>query len=218
MYSLPNKAPSWRVTDIYEKHYASKAKDQREYLVRMAYSFLQPKASLEELGWLERIIEKFSGTVPPDYFPEDCHVTAMISPFHVERLVRAYWIDIIRYKEYHYNPANPDVDYAKYADEIHNGGDMRRLGHDKIAAYLVKWILKSQPIQVDLGEMTDTKDPKLNDLIWYVNCYFALVIACDQLKVNLASLDASLRSDLLYHFRFRPYDESAFTHIFKSLM
>ena len=217
MPDLPSQAPSWRYTSIYEDHYAEKADKQRKFLTEVAYQFLEPQAFLETRGLWEKVKAKLSQSNLHNYFPEGSGIEAVVSPFHIERLSRAYFIDIIRYKEYHYNPKDEGVPYDEYVAKIHSGDDKRRLGPDKIAAFLVKWILRSQPIQVEISRNANLKDPRLNDLIWYVNIYFALFVAAEKLQVPLKSLDRKQRLDLLHHFRFRTFDESAFILLFKSI-
>lgn len=87
-------------------------------------------------------------------------------------IVRSYFFDTIRYKEYHFDPKNPDefkneVDQKKAAGLLKEFGvsqvqdldplspEWTRLVHDcvrinksKVAAFTVKWILRYKPISV----------------------------------------------------------------------
>lgn len=213
MALLPKAAPSWRYKDIFEKYYEKKYKEQQDTLMNIAYQFLAPREFFKEKGLLGRL----KSIAAKDYFSKKSKIEAIISPFHIERLSRAYFIDIIRYKEYHYNPKKEDVSYEDYVKEIHSGEDMQRLGPDKIAAYLVKWIVKAQPIQVEIPEDAELKDPQLSDRIWYVNTYYALLVACEFLEFSIGTIDKKFRLDLIHHIRFRAYDENSLVLLFRTM-
>ena len=96
MVDFPTRSPSWRYADIYKKYYASKAKEQQKFLIKTAHQFLTPKQYLREVNLYEKLIKIIKLDDFKDYFPPRYGINAVISPFHVERLSRAYFIDIIR--------------------------------------------------------------------------------------------------------------------------
>lgn len=87
-------------------------------------------------------------------------------------IVRSYFFDTIRYKEYHFDPKSPDLykdpeDQKKVRDLLREFGVERveeldplspewtqlvhkcvRINKSKVAAYTVKWILRYKPISV----------------------------------------------------------------------
>ncbi|SLM31129.1 hypothetical protein MTBBW1_2720006 [Desulfamplus magnetovallimortis] len=99
----------------------------------------------------------------------------------VFNVVASYYDDIDRIKQYHAS--------IKLAD------------FHKIAAFTAKWIVHLRPIQINEGQLTNSKDKKL-----LVNEYFALYVITVILGIqDVLSIPASLRYNLLYMFRYRHF-------------
>jgi hypothetical protein len=145
---------------------------------------------------------------------------ASLKEFCIKRLTDAYFIDVIRYKEYHLSPKSVDgVKHGSMTEPwtaaLHNQETGSKINDPKIAALTVKWLLRYQPISLKgLLPYEDIPETALRKAE-FINESFALAHASSVLKVS--GLSEKLVGDLLYHFKYRPYDERHFFIIFDVL-
>jgi hypothetical protein len=151
--------------------------------------------------------------------------------------IRSYFFDVIRYKEYHFDPkiekapveikemmvngdafniANMDPLSADWARLVHTTVN---INSSKVAAYTVKWILKNKPVSVmSLKQSIGSISPDLsldsevssNPIIANINEYYALHCALLSLGIDVARVSQKTIDELIYYFRFRNFEESAY--------
>ncbi|MFV0410177.1 MAG: hypothetical protein ACK5LJ_10930 [Paracoccus sp. (in: a-proteobacteria)] len=218
MRAFPSQKPSRRYTAIFKDYYEKKSQEQIRYLDDMAELFLFPESALENKKgrWAKAWDYVSSKPKVRDYFSSDS-IGAYACPFHLVNISKAYFIDIIRYKEYHYNPEEENIPYEEYAKAIHGGEKPRRLDADKRAAFLIKWILKTQPIQVELSKDADLDSYDNQNQVWYVNEHFSLFVLWQTIGVKEKKVPEKEQLALLHQFRYRPYDENIFSLTFKKI-
>lgn len=136
----------------------------------------------------------------------------------VAEAIRSYFLDVIRYKEYHFNPEHTgekpsDIDpFSKeWVEKIHKG---KRINANKVAALTVKWLLMYKPVSVhrDLEKVTSEEE---NYLTTHINEFFALSLGLYALGLSIQDLDSEIVREIIYNLRFRDYDEGAYFMIFK---
>jgi hypothetical protein len=187
---------SLRIEAIIREYYAERAKKKWLSLKGHAFSYL---SSVEGL-------KNFS---------------ASLDPIAVEQLCDAYFIDVVRYKEYHSTPDKPDIkpfseDWAFHLHSEHSG---KRVKFSKIAALTVKWLLKYHPIvlQLDKGVSVSSLPSQERRTASFINEAFALSYSLDIIKVEFSKIDPKECEDLLYHFKYRNYDERHFFLLYEYL-
>lgn len=206
--------PSDKYQVIYKTYYSERYDDRyaqlRETFDRLVYPTLVIK---KNSGW-GKVKSLFSKDIS-DLFSENDEVFAEINPLLAEQVVKAYLIDLIRYKEYHYNPRDANLKFDDYAKAIHQDSEeARRLDRDKATAFLVKWILKIKPIQITLGKDFDFKNDTLVNKVNYINTDFALMIAANMLRIDFSQVPSKQRIMLRHQFQYRPFDENIFSMLF----
>lgn len=155
-------------------------------------------------------------------------------------IVRSYFLDTIRYKEYHFDPkavekiqsenvraeviaalarmgveSLDDLDplSADWSELVHRSVN---INSSKVAAYTVKWIIRYKPISVvrlnaaaSNGEsLPEIKKPQ--SFLTNINEQFALHSALLTLGIDATQVSQKKIDELIYCFRFRPFDESAY--------
>lgn len=147
-------------------------------------------------------------------------------------VVRSYFLDVIRYKEYHFDP---DPDAIKKSDEgyyvwgqaensefidplsekwtelVHRGVN---INGNKVAAYTAKWILKFKPISVLTNSEADVNNiksiPNQSHILNFINEYYALYCVLAALEIDAKLIDPRKIEELIYTFRFRNFEEKSF--------
>ena len=195
---------SKRVQKIYEKHYADREAQRFENL----YLIFDTLA-----GYVEA--SNFGAKLEIDYLT-------------LAEIIRSYFLDTIRYKEYHFDPkfGEGSEELAKFG--IASVEDLDALSPEwtglvhsqvninasKVAAYTVKWILRYKPISVIC-----TRDQVLqgypsieisHPFLANINEFYALHCACLALEVDMSDVSKQKIDELIYCFRFRAFDESAY--------
>ena len=150
-------------------------------------------------------------------------------------IVRSYFLDTIRYKEYHFDPKADAENFIAVLEGLGGGGleeidplspqwtelvhRSANINSSKVAAYTVKWILRYKPIAVISDGSNGLIDPnadlypsagKGSFLLSNINEHFALQSAFLALGVDAAKVPADRIRELIYCFRFRSFDESAY--------
>jgi hypothetical protein len=143
-----------------------------------------------------------------------------ISSSKILRLCQSYYLDIIRYKEYHMSPkikegiALPEPYSKEWAELIHHEKLGSKINPPKIAAFTSKWFLKSLPIYII---PKDTPKEKLEKQIFAINEQFLVKHVCDLMKIDIQVLDPSEIKNLIYAMKFRNFDEAAYILIYTAL-
>lgn len=158
-------------------------------------------------------------------------------------IVRSYFLDTIRYKEYHFDPKNPSQyqsaeDSQRVAERLKEFGVDRvedldplsaewtqlvheciRINRSKVAAYTVKWILRYKPISVwkasskEGSTRASQELPEIyvpSPLLTNINEEFAYLCALTALELDARLVPKKKQDELIYCFRFRPFDESSY--------
>jgi hypothetical protein len=184
---------SSRIEYIYREYYYEKARARHHALIQYADLFLKNL---------------------PIYNKCNCRVDFQ----KMVALVDSYFLDVIRFKEYHFQPKLPngtvDVFSKDWMDYVHRE---KLLHPSKVGALLSKWILKYSPIIIipKSEELISQDDAKI---ICSANAGFALNFSLSSMGVSQEDIDKETASDVLYHFRFRNYEDRSFFLIYNSVM
>ncbi|MBU3259992.1 hypothetical protein KPG71_08310 [Roseovarius sp. PS-C2] len=155
-------------------------------------------------------------------------------------IVRSYFLDTIRYKEYHFDAKDlKSISNEALAQEV--AATLQRFGVDsidkldplspewtelvhnsvninasKVAAYTAKWILKYKPISVIMvsGEQgvkaSLPQVVKPHPFLTNINEEFALHCALLVLGIKAEQVPQKKIDELIYCFRFRDFDELSY--------
>jgi hypothetical protein len=199
---------SKRTKAIYERYY----EDREAQRFANLYSIFTKLAANVEAGNLDAKLE--------------------IDYLRLAEIVRSYFFDVIRYKEYHFNPEDEDVEgllktfgklslaevdplSPEWTELVHRTAN---INSSKVAAYCVKWILRYKPISVISTKRTvgNIYVPGVqsviggpNSFLSNINELFALHTALVALEIDAVSIPQRKLDELIYSFRFRSYDEAA---------
>ena len=137
-----------------------------------------------------------------DHLPDS--FIAVTSSDRIKHAVYSYFMDVIRYKEFHFNS--------------YDGGDIHdnKINNYKIAAFTIKWILKVKPIFITPPKDYETND-KENAEINLINEQFCFSHALDILKIPADSLTPEVHDSFIYHLHYRNFDEATFFLLLETL-
>jgi hypothetical protein len=143
-------------------------------------------------------------------------------------LVRSYFLDVIRYKEYHFDPDRNSSEFSSVAkslgiesEEALTGIDplssewtelvhsTANINRSKVASYTAKWILAYKPVSL-LNVGSEITPLPGSIFLSSINEYYALNCALFALEIPAASVQDSKIDEIIYSFRFRKYDEAAY--------
>lgn len=180
------KPLSKRVLYIFKTYYADEAKKRLENFLTMADAFMQ-----------EQTFEFDS------YF---------IDSNRLVKAVDSYFLDVIKYKEYHFDSNDTNDIYGEdWIIAIHK---RKKINDSKVAAFTAKWLLKTMPIYIN----PLPTQLILDDYACHINESFALQCALYCLVgKNFASIDSDDYDKLFYDFKYRPFDERAYFSRFELL-
>lgn len=192
---------SARVREIYKEHYEPREPQRFETLVEV----------------FNRISDVVEATHPGSKVVMDYAA--------LSEAVRSYFLDTIRYKDYHFDPdeAGDEIKAAmtKYGvaslasleplspEWTHILHSTVNINGSKAAAYMVKWILRYKPISVLSDETEYSKRPQ-STIVASINEIFALNCALLELGIDSAGVSQKKLDELIYCFRFRPFDEASY--------
>lgn len=195
---------SKRMQIIYERHYADREAQRFENLYL--------------------IFHKIAGYVEAS----DWGAKLEIDYLALAEIIRSYFLDTIRYKEYHFDPkcevgsqALAELGVASidavdplspaWTDLVHSEVNINA---SKVAAYTVKWILRYKPISIICTKpQTPESQPTIDvshPFLTNINEYFALHCALVALGASIDEISKHKIDELIYCFRFRAFDESAY--------
>lgn len=199
-------AASLRVRYIFEKYYRNKARDLAWALYAHAGAYFSDYA-------------KFKGLQKHVYL------------YEFKKISEAYFIDIIKYKEYHITSKDFSEEIPtgeKWDDSIHGSRDGMYLNDAKRAAFLAKWLRVSTPVLVYPNKKNDGTELKQINItqgegIWYASTSFTISFIINVvLQIDLAKLPRKVEQKslkaLFYHLRYRSYDERHFIMLFDSAL
>lgn len=157
----------------------------------------------------ERRFENLSfifGALAKSVKSKDPNLEVYIDYHKLSELIRSYFIDVIRYKEYHFN-GKPGVDpFSKeWVDQVHK----KNINASKVAALTCKWILGYKPIVVVSKASPGTISP-VSNVIANINEHFAFNVALYALGVDIADVPDERIEEIIYNFRFRRFEEGAY--------
>jgi hypothetical protein len=195
---------SKRVQVIYERHYADREEQRFENL----YLIFDTLAAYVEAS-------NFGAKLEIDYLA-------------LAEIIRSYFLDTIRYKEYHFDPkCEPDSEAlaklgtasiedidplsSAWTELVHSKVNINA---SKVAAYTVKWILRYKPISVICTRTDEVeRQPSIelsHPFLVNINELYALHCAFLALDVDANKISKQKIDELIYCFRFRAFDESAY--------
>lgn len=167
--------------------------------------------------YYEKARERFEFIVQySDFFLESLHfdekVDGQIIYLNVEAFITSYFLDVIKFKEYHFN--FPDGDGPEVDRKVHGE---KLLNASKVGAFTAKWLLKYKPIVLlpkadivlDTFEQRDIQDAPF---------ILALNIALRSMGVDPREVPEDTYKQLLYHFRFRDYEDRGMILYFDLLL
>lgn len=131
-----------------------------------------------------------------------------VDEVRIYHIAKSYFYDVIRYKEFHFSPANGMAD----EDTIHFAPDKdgRQIDAPKQAAFMVKWLVRVKPLMIDnvsgAGLTTLQKE-----LCVTLNEHFALSYASAVLELVFS---AEQIETFVYQLHYRHIDESLLERLF----
>jgi hypothetical protein len=160
--------------------------------------------------------------------PKDKRFRVLLDEARLAEIIRSYFLDVIRYKEYHFDPNDEDKSFSKHLarlglssiDEVSPlSPEWTELVHvtsnihsSKVASYTAKWILIYKPISV-ISPSSEFSKEAVNPLVASINEYYALLCALFALEIKAENVDPKRIDELIYAFRFRKFEESAYFSI-----
>ncbi len=141
------------------------------------------------------------------YKPNRFGVDLVVDLEKLAQVVQSYFLDVIRYKEYHFTvgvEADPlSLDWIR---EIH---EYKRVNSSKVAAFSTKWILRHRPISYKKVEFLGAAGGCQDIHLEFINEHYALLLTCQALGIVLRDINPNKYSELLYYLRYRNFDEVA---------
>lgn len=141
----------------------------------------------------------------------------------LSEMIRSYFLDVIRYKEYHLDPKLTDIESTEGVNHLSEAWSEKlhcssKINVSKVAAYTVKWILRYKPISVlytdaesiNFNDVDSVPKKKTGDMLANVNEYYALHVAFLLLDIEASEVSDKTSDELIYCFRFRAFDESSY--------
>jgi hypothetical protein len=129
----------------------------------------------------------------------------------VNAFITSYYLDIIRFKEYHFNTET--ISKSNHEKALHT----KLVSQTKAAAFTLKWMLKYQPLVAYAKDPFDLVDHE-KIFLEYLPFVVALNFSIRTLGIQPHALPHDTYQDLLYHLRFRPYEERGFMLYFDLLV
>lgn len=146
-----------------------------------------------------------------------------VDEHRIKQIVISYYLDVIRYKEYHFNPKPNSGDLPplskEFTEAVHGHNSDKVIHKAKVAAFTAKWILRYLPIyvypkrHVALNKLTVLEKEKLDN----VNFWFALDHSCSLIGRPAYLCPANIVDMLLYHFKYRTIDDRSLMLVFSMI-
>lgn len=173
---------SSRIQYIYKKHYEDKASERYKFLLLNAQKFC-------------------SGTCLPE------NVAFQVQEIKIRALVRSYFLDVIKFKEYHFEPNVENkiskINSEEWIDFVHKD---KQINHSKVASFTLKWIMKHSPLAFwNMNDELLTFDQE--NIINTANARFAISAAFKLIEKPQYSVNPEYLKRLMYHLMYRSIDE-----------
>jgi hypothetical protein len=184
---------SRRINHIYHTYYRERAKEK----------FIHTMEWVGKYGKLNGVLGSNF-----DFFIDDVKLG---------RCLESYYLDVIKYKEYHFNPdaaCSGDVFSKEFSEKVHSGEKF--INSAKVAAFTTKWLLKARPIYV---RPVNGYKPTITESTFLdaINETFVLGHVLDLMGLTTSQFTGGEISDLLYHLKYRSSDDRCLMLIY-SLM
>lgn len=135
----------------------------------------------------------------------------IIDGVRVNHLVKSYFYDVIRYKEFHFSNGD-DADDEHIHLTVEEGGSY--INDPKQAAYMMKWIVRCKPVLID--KVTEQEaTAKQDEIAITVNEILAYMYMISVLGIDF---DGDLNDKLVYQMHYRNFEEGAFERICEQLL
>jgi len=182
-----------RIRRIYKDYYAKKAKARFESLVEYSQYFLK-SLPIAEKAFCRVDLQKMSA------------------------LIDSYFLDVIRFKDYHFRPSedvsDEDVFSVVWNNLVHRD---KYLSPSKVAAFEAKWILKYSPLIIIPQNDADFTDED-RIVLCSANALLAFQFSLTSMGLNPEDVDEDIARNMIYHFRFRHFDDRAFILQYDTLL
>jgi hypothetical protein len=136
--------------------------------------------------------------------------------YKVEDFATSYFLDVIKYKEYHFNPRPdisgtlPDIWSKAYVDSVHahhpDPDQDKVISLPKVAAFTTKWWVRYMPISIHFDPKYNPTDKERSD-ICHINEAFILYYCLEIMGLKRDLITKSNWDNLLYHLKFRSLDD-----------
>ena len=134
----------------------------------------------------------------------------------LSKSIDSYFLDVIKYKEYHFNAYHVDIYSEAWCKEIH---EEKKINDSKVAAFTAKWLLKASPIAIIPKDNSHRIYRPENDGLCHINERFALDCSLYALlRESYLNLDKETYYSLFYDFKYRNFDERLYFSRFCLLM
>jgi hypothetical protein len=190
-----DNAISQRAEQIYALCYKDFARERVSFLTAYAVNFLKTYAGM------------LTAIDPSDQYNFE------ISKERIIALVDSYFLEVSRYKDYHTSCETHEPFTQAAAMHVHKNNFLKR---SKVAAFTVKWILKTAPLAIYPNSIY-TPTPEKKKIIVEVNAHYAFQVAMRLLEIDMKNITGSETRELIYHFMYRDYDDRSFFMIFENL-
>ncbi len=194
---------SKRINFIFKKFYAVEAKGHARQLCHYLNMFIE--------STVNELVDRYGDKLGESYI--------MVNESKVILLIDGFYLDVIRYKEYHYSPDIDDISSEEWMEAIH---DKNHLSDAKLSCYLCKWILKNPPISFHLDpnveqNLYDDVARRLGYLneAFCVNYILGEIFSSEKNSEHL--IDAYINRSILYHLRYRTFEEKSLFLLFDML-
>ncbi|MBL8574037.1 MAG: hypothetical protein JNM13_10205 [Hyphomicrobiaceae bacterium] len=171
---------------IYNCYYSNKGRDRYDALVKYTRKFL-------------------------DILTVSKKSICIVDEIKCLALIDSYFLDVIRFKEYHFYPKdrefNPELGASEeWLRAVHCD---KMLSPSKVGAYTAKWILKYCPIIIVPRDDQELTPGERRELL-SANAMLALQFSLACMGLDVDDVDPGIAREMLYHFRFRGFDDRAF--------
>lgn len=185
------KQISERYSRLFKEFYADKAKDRFDYVLRYA--------------------DFYSKTLPYKN-----KVNCIIDPLSVDAYVTSYFLDVIKFKEYHFREhLDPSFDYSDVETSFQHPDTTvaefvmhrkKMINASKVGAFTGKWLLKYRPVVVmpkdgcgfDIFERRHIQNAPF---------VFTANVTLRSMGIDPDELPTAIYKSLMYHLRYREYED-----------
>lgn len=149
-----------------------------------------------------------------DEYPTKEKVLSGIDVIKLENFIKSYFLDVIKFKEYHFSiPSHVPVGSPEAQKIIHCD---KMLNASKVGAFTAKWIVKNSPIYMvpAPGVRLDKNERHEISVAPYI---LAANITLRTMGMATPELPSPFYNKLIYHLRFRGVDDRSLILYFEVL-